>query len=400
VLGLGQPRAASAGGASAGRDAARSPAGVPVPAPPQEFATDDPAFYQAPNPIPAGAHGDLVRFQVAEDGAGGRRYRIMYLSETIAGAPTVITGLVDVPSEPPPFGGFPLVLDGHGSTGLADRCAPSQLLDPQPVPLGLDNYGGAAGDTLVVASTDFEGLGGPGNHPMLVGVSAGRSMLDAGLAARQIPGVYVGSRTGIVGFSEGGHAALWAAQLAPQWTPSQPILGAVIASPASEVVQLAHDGVGSPEFEALTLGIVAGLANGYPEAAAALDSVVTDVGRAVIDAWNETSCFFEQVNAGAGAFIANDPTTVEPFASLMAANVAGTVASQTPFLLIHSSEDERIPIAHNQVLLDRLCAAGQVVQNLVIPGAHANSAVEATTTGVDWFIGLVEGGSPITSCGG
>ena len=85
-----------------------------------------------------------------------------------------------------------------GSTGLADKCAPSRMLDDQPVPLGLDGYGGASSDSLVIASTDFEGLGSPGGHPMLVGISGGRSMLDAGLAARQIPGVYIGGSTGIV----------------------------------------------------------------------------------------------------------------------------------------------------------------------------------------------------------
>ena len=357
--------------------------------PPQEFATDDPAFYQPPSPIPSGAHGDLIRFQVAEDGAGGRRYRIMYLSETVGGAPTVVTGLVDVPSGMPPFGGYPLILDGHGSTGLADRCAPSQMLDDQPVPLGIEAYGGAAADSLVIASTDFEGLGGPGDHPLLVGVSGGRSMLDAGLAARQIPGVYVGAPTGIIGFSEGGHAGLWAAQLAPEWTPTQPILGAVIAAPASEVVQLAHDGVGSPEFEAVTLGIVAGLAAAYPEATAALDDVVTGSGRELITAWHETSCFFEDVTVSPGG---SSPTTrrrSSPSRSLIAANMAGTVASPTPLLVIHATEDERIPFAHNQVLVDRLCAAGQVVQNLAIPGDHVASGFEATSTGVEWFTGLV-----------
>ena len=137
-----------------------------------------------------------------------------------------------------------------------------------------------------------------------------------------------------------------------------------------------------------------------PRPTAALDDVVTGSGRELITAWRETSCFFEDVTVSPGAFIANDPTTVEPFASLIAANMAGTVASPTPLLVIHATEDERIPFAHNQVLVDRLCAAGQVVQNLAIPGDHVASGFEATSTGVEWFTGLVEGGEPITSCGG
>jgi dienelactone hydrolase len=396
------------GVATAHSDTARPT--TPVEATPggaQEYATDDTTFFDAPNPIPAGEHGDLIRFQVAEDGAGSRRYRIMYLSESVSGAPNVVTGLVDVPSVAAPIGGFGLILDGHGSSGLADRCAPSRLLDDNSRPHGLDSYGGAVSSGFVVASTDYEGLGGPGVHPFLVGVSSGRSMLDAGLAARQIPGVYIGNTTGIVGFSEGGHAALWAAQLAAEWTPGQHIVGSVIAAPASEVVALAHDGVGSNEFEAATLGIVAGLAAAYPEADAALDSVLAPTGRELLTAWTESACFFDEVPLSPGRFMAADPTQVEPFASLIAANTAGTVATPAPMMVIHGTEDQRVPFAHNQTLVDRLCAAGQVVQNVVLPAAdapaefaHDYAAIEAATTGVDWLTGLMDGGTPITSCPG
>src|SRR3990170_4911878 len=134
------------GVATAHHDTVRPTAPVETaPGGPQEYATDDATFFDAPNPLPAGDHGDLVRFQVAEDGAGGRRYRIMYLSETVGGTPAVITGLVDVPGVMPPLGGFPLILDGHGTTGMADRCAPSRMLDDSPVPLGIDDYGRSRG---------------------------------------------------------------------------------------------------------------------------------------------------------------------------------------------------------------------------------------------------------------
>ena len=44
-----------------------APGAAPVgtsPGGPQEYATDDESFFDAPNPLPAGAHGDLIRFQV------------------------------------------------------------------------------------------------------------------------------------------------------------------------------------------------------------------------------------------------------------------------------------------------------------------------------------------------
>ena len=66
----------------------------------------------------------------------------------------------------------------------------------------------------LVAFSDYEGLGTPGRHPYLVGESEGRSVLDAAKAAAQLPGADAGDQLAIWGHSQGGHAALWAAQLA------------------------------------------------------------------------------------------------------------------------------------------------------------------------------------------
>ena len=97
---------------------------------PVEYALGDPSFYEVPNPLPAGEHGDLVRWQPIE-ASFSQTYRVMYLSQTVAGAPTVVTGLVAVPDDPPPFGGYPLLLYGHGTTGMADVCAPSVVIEDQ-----------------------------------------------------------------------------------------------------------------------------------------------------------------------------------------------------------------------------------------------------------------------------
>ena len=81
-----------------------APPSSAAPEPAQEFAPGDPAFYDVPEPLPSGAHGDLVRWQVI-DSPFSLRYRMMYLSETVAGEPMLVTALVDAPDELPPFGG-------------------------------------------------------------------------------------------------------------------------------------------------------------------------------------------------------------------------------------------------------------------------------------------------------
>ena len=101
-----------------------------------------------------------------------------------------------------------------------------------------------------------------------------------------------------------------------------------------------------------------------------------------------------------GPYVATDPATVEPFASLLAANTAGTTATPAPLLIFHGDADERIPLAHSDALLARLCAAGQVVERRVLPGGiHVASSAAVQSDGVPWLTGLAAATTtPISSC--
>jgi len=296
-----------------------------------------------------------------------------------------------------------MILHGHATIGVADHCAPSHVVNTpnDDYAMDFDSLSSATSKGFVVVSTDYEGLGGPGRHPFLVGISEARSMLDAGLAARQLPGVYVGAQTAAVGFSQGGHAALWAAQLAPEWTPTQPIFATVVGAPSSEVAEFARRGVEQPETAPLSVSILAGLAASYPEAEAALGSVLTSAGTELVGLMDE-HCFDESVAMPSGSLLHADPTAVEPFASLLAANTAGAVATGSPLLVFHGDADQNIPIAHSDALLARLCAAGQVVERRVLAGGqHTSAAIGAYQEGVDWLVTVADGTTtPISSCAG
>lgn len=124
------------------------------------------------------------------------------------------TSLVFTPNTPPPVGGWPIVVWAHGTTGVADVCAPSKaaLADSTK---DLISKLLAAG--YVVVAPDYEGLGTPGIHPFLNVKSEAFSITDAVVAARN----YLSQRNLLtskkwvtVGHSQGGHAALGAAQYA------------------------------------------------------------------------------------------------------------------------------------------------------------------------------------------
>ncbi len=139
--------------------------------------------------------------------------------------------VVVLPEGEPPEDGWPVIGWGHGTTGVADVCAPSAT----------DNLAGyseylnawlAAGYAIV--APDYEGLGTEGGHPFLHLDSEGRSINYAVEAAVEaIP--ELSSRYAVLGHSQGGHAVLGAASLADE-NPGVTLVAAVALAPASQVL--------------------------------------------------------------------------------------------------------------------------------------------------------------------
>jgi hypothetical protein len=100
-----------------------------------------------------------------------------------------VSGSVAVPTGKPPKGGWPVITWAHGTTGVADVCAPSRDFAGTPNPTGETYINGdlsawlAAG--YAVLRTDYQGLGTPGKHPYLIGKAEGRGVLDIVQAARE-----------------------------------------------------------------------------------------------------------------------------------------------------------------------------------------------------------------------
>jgi pimeloyl-ACP methyl ester carboxylesterase len=74
-------------------------------------------------------------------------------------------------------------------------------------------------------------------HPVLVGRSEGSSVLDAVRATRMIPQANAGPRFALWGESQGGHAALWAGQMAATYAPDLQLVGIAAIVPPTDLAR-------------------------------------------------------------------------------------------------------------------------------------------------------------------
>jgi pimeloyl-ACP methyl ester carboxylesterase len=204
------------------------------------------AFYTPPKKLGA-KHGDAIWARKLSGDAALKSAKsnrlILYRSQRADGSASPVSGAVSIPKGKAPKKGWPVVTYAHGTTGIADQCAPSRDAKAASVH-GLNAYAYPLLNRWLkagyaVVRTDYIGLGTPGDHFFLNGLEEGRSTLDIVRAAHQLDRRISLKRVVISGHSQGGHAALWAASLASTYTRDVKVRGTVAFAPASHIADQA-----------------------------------------------------------------------------------------------------------------------------------------------------------------
>jgi alpha-beta hydrolase superfamily lysophospholipase len=345
--------ACSGGGTGGGPPTSSSAAPAAAPERPPE------AFYAVPEPLPPGPPGALIR---ATPIAGvpvlpdSRAWAVLYHSRDFDGRDVAVSGVVVVPPGAAPPEGRPVVVWGHGSVGLADRCAPSHggvmgAFGPW--------LGGLLQQDLVVAATDYQGLGTPGPARSLIGLSAGRAVLDVARAARGLPAAGAGGRVVLAGHSEGGHAVLWAAELARSYAPELEVLGVAATAPGAELATTLKLSRFRPA--AITSGAML-IVVAWSDAYRVPPDVLTPVGRKAVDRVR-TRCLDELAREPATPTVRlGDLLTTPPWPALLARNTPGHGATPAPLLIALGTDDQTVVPAATGALVQRLCHAGDTVE--------------------------------------
>ncbi|HUY23111.1 MAG TPA: lipase family protein [Acidimicrobiales bacterium] len=375
-------------------------------------ATGIPAFYSPPRPLPAAAPGTIIRTEkvtgVPGVPAGATVWRVLFHSRSIYGDDIPESGYVVVPGGPAPAGGFPILSWAHGTTGFTGICAPSLFtsqggVGPYLVP-GLASYLRAG---FVVAATDYEGLGTPGIHPYLLGASEGRGVLDAARAAHRLPGTHTSSTVIIYGHSQGGHAALFAGELAPTYAPDLHVAGVVAAAPATElstIVSVVDTSVGQGILE-FTIPVAYTWARTYRDLP--LSDLFTPAGEQVAASVVPHGCLDATVNAissrhlTAGDVFLPGAATNPVVLAHAKLNDPGRVKNLSPMLVVQGTADTTVPPALTDGYVTTMaCPIGDTVDYLHVPGATHGTVVNVSVPAIiRWMTDRLHGSPAPSTCG-
>jgi len=168
------------------------------------------SFYGTPTPLPPGEPGELIRSQVVTGYAlpkGVRAVRILYHSQSATGEDVPASGVVLLPAGAAPPGRWPVIAWGHGTSGVARICGPSEMKD---VYYGAELFPFLrAGFALVAA--DYAGLGTEVAHAFSSLNAEANDIINAVRAAHAAVGE-LSPRWVVDGHSQGGGAAWLVAQ--------------------------------------------------------------------------------------------------------------------------------------------------------------------------------------------
>ncbi|GLY88774.1 alpha/beta hydrolase family protein [Actinoallomurus iriomotensis] len=338
------------------------------------------AFYDAPSPLRWAPAGTPIRQQFATGYTtppGTQVTRLLYHSRAADGRDVAASAVVLVPSGVAPRGGRPVVLDAHGTSGMAKDCAPSLMRDLYHG----DQMARFLANGYAVVAPDYAGLGTDGGHALGDKTAAANDVLDALSAARRtVPGL---SRDWVLwGHSQGGAAALAVAEHLVRH-PVNGYRGAVVTSPAANLVQLAEHTATVPGLGVFIALITVGAHAGDP---------AIDPGRLLTTEANSRLEVTRSGCLGVVSAIFSDltgPSLVRPgylteprFARFLTANSTGTQPVAGPILLLQGQADTVVPASMTDEVATALRRTGSKIDYRTYPGLE-HDTYPGRTVGID-----------------
>lgn len=370
--------------------------------------TDD-SFYTSPSAasLSAVAPGTVLRYRAlpasALVSAAKEGYQIMYRSNDSKDQPVAMVTTLLVPKNAPLFG-RQLVSYQSFYDSLTLNCSPSGLtLNGKLNDKTIGAYQPALSKGVYVVMSDYEGLqsqwiaGRNTAHGVLDGIRAALSFTKTGLGAS--------TRVGMLGYSGGGYATGFAAELAASYAPELKIVGAAQGGLPVNPVNVAKK-VDGGLFAGAYLGALVGLSRAYPELDT--DLYANADGKAALKDGG-TRCLGGSLEGQPellakyafkkGSQYFKDPNFLDlpEIQAINAENTMGQSSPKFPLMVFQGKSDELMPLADVDNLVAKYCAAGTKVQYDAVVGDHLTVGLKLTS-GMNYVLDLLNGKAATNNC--
>lgn len=365
-------------------------------------------FYRPPTGFQSVREGTVLRWRRVDLALFGKirqrvdAWQLLYRTNNMDLRPEAAVTTVVLPARTHAQAPHPLLAYQCAIDAVADRCFPSYALRHRSRALGAvpqfewPLIASAVAQGWVVSISDHEGQDGRFVAPR----EPGYRVLDGARAALSFAplGLNRSSPVGIWGYSGGGMASSWAAEMAPTYAPELGVVGAVLGAPVSDPGELSLR-LNGTKYSGLTAIGIASLRRCYTGLDSRITAHINTAGQRILNAAGQ----LDTVRAGARFANQNfdkhcdipleefmtQPEIVEVFNDVR----LGQHVPACPTLVLHPQHDQIIDVRDVDAQVERYLAAdGQI--NYVRDGCseHITLMLLSAPLALNWlknrFLGI------------
>lgn len=335
-----------------------------------------------------------------------QRFLITYHSRGVHSEPIVTSGYLLLPKGKVPKEGWPILAWAHGTTGVADTCAPSGDYPGGPVHVYQQIAAKALNAWLArgyaVIAPDYQGLGTPGGHPYMNAESQLHTVVDAVRATHYMKQYKFSKNWYVMGHSQGGAASLKVAADGQKDAPEFNLRGAIALAPGGYQYE------GIAEYVANNSKITTDVAAFFPIVllgAEAADPnlnptnlVNPEMGQ--ILNYARSRCLSElQTDLKAAPNTVFKPNiNLQPLTNYLKKQSIENMTPTVPLLIVQGEKDQLVDYRGTYAYYQKICAKQRPVAFHPIKNGNHRDSLRQSEFLIGSFINSVEDGKSVNTC--
>ncbi|MCS5711500.1 alpha/beta fold hydrolase [Candidatus Berkiella aquae] len=386
--------------------------------------------------------GEIIKSEkISTSMANVQAWKIAYISSDVLEHKTLATAIVAFSNTSALKKDRPIIAWAHGTTGTAQNCGPSQILDPaQPLnqyflPNGnsWSDYGLPAMKAFidagyVIVASDYQGLGAGGKHQYAVAATQARDVINSIRAASLLPEVKVGSKAVIYGWSQGGGAVIAAAGLSDYVNQKGTakdnieIIGVVAMAPYDLAVTFPNKKVDATEATTYLNQLSAqfstnifnfthyaqnvwGMVAAFPNLQ--LNDIFTDEGAKIVNEVLERKCMHAATDTFNFAYgkeyknlLRSDIKNASAWIEAYQKSSVMPVKPMAPIIIYYGTDDTTVPPVMGKLYAEQMCQLGANITRVQLSGNqnHFTTPEKAEPLYIQWVADRFAGKEAVNGC--